>query len=362
VDLVVLVRQMNFVCVNLALVRGGHFLGDRPVIFNTEQHFADSDELGDILETFLLQHYLEKAPEGMIVSNVGLTNSAAIELLAQEHQKKIKFKHKASGVLGTWLDQTQSNALAALTRQFGQNLLQQERLQAFVETLQLAIDKPLEQIRLECFDISHTSGEATTASCVAYFQLAMQPAAYRLYRIKADTQGDDYAAMDEVLRRRLLAAEAGTHPLPDVWLIDGGAGQVSTTMAVMRTFSHLPDLPIVIGVSKGEGRKAGLETLHVVATGESVVLGADSKALALAIEIRDEAHRFAITGMRKARDKQRKQSLLDEIEGIGPVRRKRLLTRFGGLAGLKNASVDELCTVQGVSLEVATRIYEALHG
>ena len=356
-DIIAIAIAGGRVCVNLAMVRGGRHLGDK-AFFPTH---VDGDAPADVLEAFVSQHYLDsQVPPVIVVSHPLPADSEVMELLANAAGQRARVLHQPQGNRRSWLEQAQNNASLALTRLLSEVGSQQARTRALADTLGLETDEAaLENLRIECFDISHTAGEATQASNVVYHHHAMQPREYRRYNITGITGGDDYAAMRQVLMRRFERTAHGDMPLPAVVLIDGGRGQVAVARQVFEELGL--DTGVLVGVAKGEGRKVGLETLVFPDEREPLALGRDSAALMLVAQVRDEAHRFAITGMRAKRARARNVSRLEEIEGIGPKRRQRMLARFGGLRGVAAASVEELASVEGVSQDLAERIYRALH-
>ena len=375
-------------CVNLAMVRGGRHLGDRPyfpvhvedaVALPADDDLPDAEDEpsgtptveSQILEAFVSQHYLSQPiPASLVVSDP--IDKHLIKALSSQAGFKITAVHQPREQRRIWLEMAQSNAGLQLARLLAEEGSQQARSRALAEALDLPVDA-LEALRIECFDISHTAGEATQASCVVFHHHKMQSAEYRRYRIDDITPGDDYAAMRQVLLRRYgKLAEAlqdahasgqlaaGTGRLPDLVLVDGGKGQVAMAREVFEQLGL--DLSLIIGVEKGEGRKVGLEELVFADGRDKVYLGKDSAALMLVAQIRDEAHRFAITGMRAQRAKVRLDGgKLEEIPGVGPRRRARLLQRFGGVRGVAQASAEDIATVDGVSKELADTIYRALH-
>jgi excinuclease ABC subunit C len=267
----------------------------------------------------------------------------------------VRILTNAIGDKRVWLKMAQTNAELALTQQQQTSSNQAARLLALREALHL----PENIERMECFDISHTMGEATVASCVVFDKGDLQNGEYRRYNITGITPGDDYAAMRDVLTRRYKKVAAGEGVRPDLVFIDGGKGQLGVAIEVMQEVG-LEDI-LLIGIAKGEDRKPGLETMIFGDTGEMVNLPSDNMGLHLLQQIRDEAHRFAITGHRAKRAKARITSSLEDIDGIGAKRRKALLTRFGGLDGVKNASMDEIAQVEGISKSLAEKIYGEFH-
>jgi excinuclease ABC subunit C len=283
------------------------------------------------------------------------TITALEQVFSEQAGRRVRINTNAIGDKRVWLKMACTNAELALVQRSAQQSNQQERLLALREAL--GLNDSVE--RIECFDISHTMGEATVASCVVFDRGAMQNSEYRRYNITGITPGDDYAAMRDVLTRRYRKIAAGEGKVPDLIFIDGGKGQLGIAVEVMREVG-LPDI-LLIGIAKGEERKPGLEQMFFADNNVPVILKKDNPGLHLLQQIRDEAHRFAITGHRARRGKTRMHSSLEDIGGIGAKRRKNLLTRFGGLEGVKNASVDDLSQVEGISRLLAEKIYQELH-
>jgi excinuclease ABC subunit C len=344
-------------CVNLAMVRGGRHLGDRPYF---PAHVDDAQPV-EVLQAFVAQHYLEVPVPPTLVASQPI-DKALLAALSEQTGVRIHAVHQPREQRRVWLDMALQNADLQLNRLLAEEGSQQARTRALADAMELAVED-LDGLRIECFDISHTAGEATQASCVVFQHHKMQSAEYRRYNIEDITGGDDYAAMRQVLMRRYSklaeAVRAGEGRLPDLVLIDGGKGQVSMAREVFEQLGL--DLSRIVGVEKGEGRKVGLEELVFADGRDKLTLPKDSAALMLFAQIRDEAHRFAITGMRAKRAQVRTgASKLEDIAGIGPKKRAKLLQRFGGVRGVADASVQDLCAVEGISPELAQTIYQAL--
>ena len=359
VDVIAVVVQGGRACVNLAMIRGGRHLGDR-AYFPTQvaEAIAELSIECEVLAAFLVQHYTDKFIPGTLILNIEFDQPELIVALAEQCGHRINLIFQPQGQRRQWLELAQKGAEISLARLLSEQGSQQSRTRALAEALGLDAAE-LETLRIECFDISHTAGEATQASCVVFHHHAMQNSEYRRYNINGITPGDDYAAMRQVLMRRYEKVVGGDGVMPDVVLVDGGKGQVEMARQVLSELGL--DIGLIVGVAKGEGRRVGLETLIFADGRAPQELGKESAALMLVALIRDEAHRFAITGMRAKRAKTRQASRLEEIEGIGAKRRQRLLARFGGLRGVVDASVEDLCQVEGISTALAEEIYRQLH-
>ncbi len=338
-------------CINLVMVRGGRHLGDRSYMPKN----TDGESLETTVLAFLAQHYVAQNTPPLIVLGIKVDGSLLEQVLSEQAGRKVKINSNAIGDKRVWLKMAQTNAELALSQRAASAANQSAKLLALHEALNL----PDSTQRIECFDISHTMGEATIGSCVVFDRGDMQNSEYRRYNVTGITPGDDYAAMRDVLTRRYKKVAAGEGVRPDLIFIDGGKGQLSVAVEVMAEVG-LSDI-LLVGIAKGEARKPGLETMIFSDTGEMLNLEKDNKGLHLLQQIRDEAHRFAITGHRAKRAKARMHSSLEDIEGIGAKRRKALLTRFGGLDAIKNASMDELAQVEGISPSLAEKIYGELH-
>ncbi len=357
IDILALVIEQAVVCVHWVSIRGGRHVGDKSFFPDTR---GDTEpQVQEYAEAFVAQHYLARSKPDIIISNFTLPESLR-EVLSSEHGKAMQFVTKTIGERKVWLSMAEQNARLAIQ----QHLLQHGNQRSRVVELARLLEMNEEELnRLECFDISHTQGEATIASCVVYDEYAIQPSQYRRYTIKQAKAGDDYAAMREVLTRRYgkmseAASNGEAVRWPDVVLIDGGKGQIGVALSVWAELGlHIP----LVGIAKGPERKAGLEELILPFSGQTLHLPPNSPALHLLQTVRDESHRFAITGHRNKRDKARVSSSLNDIPGIGSKRRQALLTRFGGLRGIVAASVDDLAQTEGISKALAEKIYNCLH-
>ena len=359
IDIIAVIVQGGHACVNLAMVRGGRHLGDRAYF---PAHFdviaGDGSVATEVLKAFLAQHYVDKFIPSTLILNLELDEPELMIALMEQCGHRIHLVFQPQEQRRHWLEMATKGAEIALARRLSEQGSQQARTRALVDTLSLDL-ADIDSLRVECFDISHTQGEATQASCVVFHHHQMQNGEYRRYNITDITPGDDYAAMRQVLTRRYEKVANGEGILPDLILIDGGKGQVEIARQVLSEVGL--DIGLIVGVAKGEGRKVGLETLIFADGRAPLELGKESAALMLVAQIRDEAHRFAITGMRAKRAKARQASRLEEIEGIGAKRRQKLLARFGGLRGVADASVEELASVEGISWALAEDIYRQLH-
>ena len=352
-DIIAIASQAGITCVHVMNVRNGQVLGGNNYFPDVDSENDIADNLSEFVSSFYFQ-VSDDLPEELIISHELPDQNAMTEALTETFGKKVTIKTKVREQRSEWLTLAQMNANNALQTKLGDYLEVKSRFNALNEVLKEALQgKSLD--RIECFDISHTMGEATIASCVVADQGGLRKRDYRQYAIHGITGGDDYAAMKQVLNRRY-----SKQPLPDLLLIDGGKGQLNMAKDVLSELGILPQT-LLVGVAKGEGRKAGLEVLHFIDR-EPLDLPADSKALHLIMHIRDEAHRFAITAHRKKRDKRRSSSVLEAIPGLGEKRRRELLNHFGGLQQLLGASQDEIRQVNGIGKVMANTIYKVLHG
>ncbi len=351
VDIVAIAVDSGLMAVNLVTIRAGQHRGDKTFF---PEHGEGYDEV-QALEAFIGQHYLNREAPALILVNRTIEAQPLEQLLSAQAGRAVQIASAVAGERRVWLAMAESNARMAIVQAVQTHATQEARLQA----LQQALAFPITIWRIECFDISHTFGEATVGSCVVYDDAAMKKSEYRRFNVQGIEPGDDYGAMRQVLDRRYRKVVAGEGKLPDLVLIDGGKGQVTQAREVLEELG-LGSVAIV-GVAKGEERKPGLEQLIIPGRDEPLRLPPDHPGLHLIQQIRDEAHRFAITGHRTRRARARRTSVLEGIDGIGPKRRQKLLSHFGGLKGLIAASVDEISQVAGVSRALAERIHERLH-
>jgi excinuclease ABC subunit C len=357
-DIDIIACQLNSgtACVQMLFIRGGLNLGSKSFFPRTTIGTTEAE----LLEAFIPQFYIDQSvqrmiPDEILLSHVPEDKELLESVLSEKSGRKISLKHRLRGERARWLDMASENAAIMLKQHLDGKLSQQTRLEELQELLKL--DEPIE--RIECFDISHTQGEATVASCVVFGPQGPVSSDYRRFNIEGITAGDDYAAMEQVLTRRYTRVKKEEGRLPDLILIDGGKGQISSAKKVMEEL-QTGDITLV-GVAKGPSRKPGLETLIIAHDNKSIRLDQSSPVLHMILNIRDEAHRFAITGHRLRRKKKRNQSSLETIEGVGQKRRQNLIRHFGGLQGIIRAGVEDLTKVPGINKNLARKIYDTFH-
>ena len=351
VDIVVAVESQGVWCVTLAMVRGGRHLGDRSFF---PQNAVGLDAC-TVVEAFLDQHYAAQPVPARLVAEQIEDVAAMTDLLGEIAGRPVKVIQRPQGEARLWSQMARQNASLALITRIAAQETQEARAAALQEFMRA--EAPV--ARIECFDISHTMGELPVASCVVYDKGAMQSSEYRRYNVKGVEPGDDYGAMRYAMNVRYRPLAEGEGKVPDLILIDGGLGQLNAARGVLIELG-LAEIPMM-GVAKGVERKPGMEQLIVPGEAEPRSLPPDHPALHLIQQVRDEAHRFAVTGHRARRGKARRASRLEEIGAVGPKRRQKLLAHFGGLQGVMAASVDDLARVEGISRTLAERIYNELH-
>jgi excinuclease ABC subunit C len=351
-DVIAMASLPGVHCVTIMYIRGGKVLGSRNFFPRVS---GDANE-SQLLSGFLPQYYLNKSAPAEIVVDAEIMDRDLLEHgFGERSGHRVHIKHRVRGDRFRWLQLARTNAEQGVRLYVASNATLKKQFAALGEALRL--DGPPD--RLECFDVSHTSGEATVASCVVFNQAGPLKSDYRRFNLSPGAAGDDYAAMSEALRRRYERVRKGEVPMPDVLFVDGGKGQLGEAMTVLDELEI--DWLQVVAVAKGRTRKPGMEQLFLAGQNTPTILPADSPALHLIQQIRDEAHRFAISGHRQRRAKARKTSRLEEIPGLGPKRRRELLKQFGGLQGVRGAGVDDLVKVRGISRALAERIYNNLH-
>ncbi|NOQ79949.1 MAG: excinuclease ABC subunit UvrC, partial [Gammaproteobacteria bacterium] len=361
-DIIAIEYQQGVACIQLFFIRDGLNLGNKSFFPKNARH----QNISELLSAFIAQYYISSTrsdrfiPTSILVSHPFDDRETIETILHEQSGHKVEIRDKVRGDRARWLQMAQTNAQTALMSRLSNRASVLKRFEDLQEVLKM--DTLPE--RLECFDISHSSGEATVASCVVFDQSGPLKTDYRRFNIDNITPGDDYAAMHQALTRRYRALKKATltngeGKLPDLLVIDGGKGQVKQAREVLQSL-EITGVQI-IGITKGEGRRAELDTLLLSETNEKVILPADSKAMHLIQHIRDEAHRFAITGHKNRRAKARKTSQLEKINGLGPKRRQLLLKQFGGLQEVTRAGVEDLAKINGISKSLAQKIYDHFH-
>jgi excinuclease ABC subunit C len=351
-DVIAVASESGVHCVTLLFIRGGKVLGSRNYFPKVGGDTSDDH----ILNGFLPQYYLNKNAPAEIIVDADIVDRELLEgILAERSAHRVRIKHKVRSDRLRWLQLARTNATQGVKLHIASNATIRKQFAALGEVLQLETAPE----RLECFDVSHTSGEATVASCVVFNQAGALKSDYRRFNLTPEAAGDDYAGMAEALRRRYARIKKGEVAMPDVLFVDGGKGQLSEALKVLEDLDL--DWLLVVAVAKGRSRKPGMEQLFLAGQSTPTILPSDSPALHLIQQIRDEAHRFAITGHRQRRAKARTTSRLEEIPGLGPKRRRELLKQFGGLQGVRSAGIDDLVKVRGISRSLAEKIYNDLH-
>jgi len=350
-DVIAIASESDQTCVTVLFVRDGRQLGSR----NYFPHGAAGSAAGEVLEAFLSQYYLRHEVPPEVISAVKVEDSELlVNGLSERAGRKVALKHKVRGERARWLDLAKTNSLHALDMRMATSASIRRQYQALAEAL--GMDEP--PTRMECFDVSHTQGDSTVASCVVFGPEGPLKSDYRRFNITDVQAGDDYAAMRQALNRRYTRVQKGEAPVPDLLIVDGGKGQLTQAESVLEDL-QLQGITL-LGVAKGPSRKPGKEQLFLSGQDRPSILPANSPALHLVQQIRDEAHRFAIAGHRASRGKARRTSPLEAIAGLGPKRRRELLKQFGGLQGVQQAGVEDLARVKGISQALAERIHATL--
>jgi len=352
VDIIACASQQNLACVQVFFIRNGQQLGNKAYF----PSMLDEHDPGAVLQAFIAQYYLDRpAPQELIVSHELEEIELLAEVLGNQAKHAVTISPRVRGERAKWLQMAMTNAGLSLAAK----LADKQSLYGRFLSLQQQLRCPDIPKRLECFDISHTQGDQTVASCVVFDQNGPVKSAYRRFNIEGITGGDDYAAINQAVARRYKRLQQGEHPAPDILFIDGGKGQVQAAQKALAELAI--NNVMIVGVAKGPDRKPGMEKLILVDQEQPLDITAGAGGLLLIQHIRDEAHRFAVTGHRQRRGKTKKQSSLESIAGLGPKRRQQLLKQFGGLQGIAQAGTDALCSIDGISRQLAQRIYEHFH-
>jgi excinuclease ABC subunit C len=353
VDVVACSVESGIACTQVFFIRNGQHLGSRTFYPKIPSDKSESE----VLSAFLLQLYLDKViPKEILVSHPLYEQDLVQQVLSNKAGRKVAFFVRPRGERARWLKMATANAKLALK----QKKLSKETVSDRLKQLTELLDVETKIQRIECFDISHTQGDQTVASCVVLNEEGPLNNEYRRFNISGITEGDDYAALAQAVSRHYSALEKSEACLPDVLVIDGGKGQVNAVMKALEDIECASSV-FVIGLSKGSDRKVGMEKIYRACDGKTIIVDADEPALLVLQQVRDEAHRFAISGHRQQRSKAKKTSTLESIDGLGPKRRQKLLKQFGGLREIQSAGIEDLCTVEGINKELGQRIYDRFH-